>query len=198
MRAHLRFCGAVLCALSLAAPPTGWAWGSNGERLIANKAVDTLPSEMQPFFDANRDFIARHAGDPLEWLEKNPATEQPNHLIMLDHYGKFPFATLPRNYKSAVTKYGKTKIVANGVLPWQIGVYSERLTDALRDLACPVALVSNEVGSGIIPENALARRYADALGILNQRIAAAVEQVVLMTAGLPTLIKPAPALDVRL
>jgi len=74
----------------------------------------------------------------------------------------------------------------------------ERLTDALRDLACPVALVSNEVGSGIIPENALARRYADALGILNQRIAAAVEQVVLMTAGLPTLIKPAPALDVRL
>jgi hypothetical protein len=132
MRADLRICAAVLCSLSLIAPQMGWGWGSNGERLIANKAVDTLPSEMQPFFDANRDFIARHAADPLEWLEKSPATEKPNHLIMLDRYGKFPFDMLPRNYKSAVTKYGKTKIVANGVLPWQIGVYSERLTDALR------------------------------------------------------------------
>jgi adenosylcobinamide kinase/adenosylcobinamide-phosphate guanylyltransferase len=74
----------------------------------------------------------------------------------------------------------------------------ERLTGALADLACPVALVSNEVGSGIIPDNALARRYTDALGILNQRVAAAVDQVVLMTAGLPTLIKPARRVDVRL
>lgn len=74
----------------------------------------------------------------------------------------------------------------------------DRLTAVLGDLPGPVALVSNEVGSGIIPDNALARRYADALGILNQRVAAAVEQVVLMTAGLPMLIKPARALDVKL
>lgn len=74
----------------------------------------------------------------------------------------------------------------------------EGLTEALGDSACPVALVSNEVGSGIIPGNALARRYADALGILNQRVAAAVDQVVLMTAGQPMLIKPAVALDLKL
>jgi adenosylcobinamide kinase/adenosylcobinamide-phosphate guanylyltransferase len=54
----------------------------------------------------------------------------------------------------------------------------------------PVVFISNEVGSGIIPDNALARRYADALGLLNQRIAAAVSQVVLMNAGIPTVIKP--------
>jgi adenosylcobinamide kinase/adenosylcobinamide-phosphate guanylyltransferase len=53
-----------------------------------------------------------------------------------------------------------------------------------------VVIVSNEVGSGIIPENALARRYADALGTLNQRTAAAVEQVVLVAAGIPVVLKP--------
>ncbi|HYB61295.1 MAG TPA: hypothetical protein VEH50_07435 [Methylomirabilota bacterium] len=132
MTTRIRTCAAVVCMFSLIAPAMSRAWGSNAERLIANKAVDTLPPEMQPFFDANRDFIGRHATDPLDWLDKSPATEQRNHYIMLDKYGKFPFAMLPRNYKAAVTKYGKTKVVANGVLPWQIGVYSEKLTDALR------------------------------------------------------------------
>ncbi len=132
MRSRIRTGAAFLCAYLLIAPTLGHAWGSNAERLIANKAVDTLPSEMQPFFDANRDFIARHASDPLEWLQKNPTTEPSNHWIMLDRYGKFPFANLPRSYKSAVTKYGKAKVAANGVLPWQIGVYSARLTEALR------------------------------------------------------------------
>jgi hypothetical protein len=132
MNLRVRACAAVACVLLLLAPAPGRAWGSNAQRLIANKAVDILPPEMQPFFDANREFIARHASDPLEWLDKSPATERPNHIIMLDRYGKFPFGALPRSYKNAVTKYGKTKIQANGVLPWQIGVYSAKLTDAMR------------------------------------------------------------------
>lgn len=71
----------------------------------------------------------------------------------------------------------------------------EELVAALADVSCPVVLVSNEVGSGIIPDNPLARRYADALGVLNQRVAAAVERVVLITAGLPVLVKPAPIIE---
>ena len=69
-------------------------------------------------------------------------------------------------------------------------VEAERLIEALADMRSAVALISNEVGAGIIPDNALARRYADALGKLNQTVAGAVEQVVLMAAGLPILIKP--------
>ena len=53
--------------------------------------------------------------------------------------------------------------------------------------------MSNEVGGGIVPDNALARRYSDAHGILNQRVAAAVGRVVLMDAGLPLLLKPSTA-----
>ncbi len=74
----------------------------------------------------------------------------------------------------------------------------DRLVGALDGARGPVVLVSNEVGAGIIPDNPLARTYADALGTLNQRIAAAVTRVVLVAAGIPILIKPAPAPEVIL
>lgn len=70
---------------------------------------------------------------------------------------------------------------------------TEALLDALNTAAGPVVVVSNEVGSGIVPMDPLARRFADAQGMLNQRVAAHVARVVLMTAGLPLQVKPAPA-----
>ena len=71
-----------------------------------------------------------------------------------------------------------------------IGTESDRLVATLGRLAGPVVLVTNEVGSGIIPANKLARAYADALGTLNQRVAEAVSRVVLIVAGLPLVLKP--------
>lgn len=53
----------------------------------------------------------------------------------------------------------------------------------------PVVLVSNEVGSGIVPEHPLGRRFRDLQGILNQRMAARANCVVLMVAGLPLAVK---------
>jgi adenosylcobinamide kinase/adenosylcobinamide-phosphate guanylyltransferase len=64
------------------------------------------------------------------------------------------------------------------------------LIEALGAATAPVVIVANEVGLGIVPDNALARRYSDAHGILNQRVAGAVGRVVLMSAGLPLLLKP--------
>jgi adenosylcobinamide kinase/adenosylcobinamide-phosphate guanylyltransferase len=68
----------------------------------------------------------------------------------------------------------------------------DRLVAALQRTACPVVIVSNEVGAGIIPLNELARRYADAHGILNQRVAAIADRVILMAAGIAMPIKPSP------
>jgi adenosylcobinamide kinase / adenosylcobinamide-phosphate guanylyltransferase len=64
-----------------------------------------------------------------------------------------------------------------------------RLEGALDAVSAPVVLVSNEVGSGIVPDNALGRTFRDWQGVLNQRIAARADRVVLMVAGLPLAVK---------
>jgi adenosyl cobinamide kinase/adenosyl cobinamide phosphate guanylyltransferase len=63
------------------------------------------------------------------------------------------------------------------------------LEKALATLAGPVILVANEVGLSIVPENALARRFRDAAGVLNQRVAAACDRVEFIAAGLPLVLK---------
>jgi len=75
---------------------------------------------------------------------------------------------------------------------------SEGLVAAISRAAGPVILVSNEVGLGIVPDNALARAFRDAQGRLNQQLAACCGKVVLVSAGLPLLLKPAavPILNV--
>lgn len=64
------------------------------------------------------------------------------------------------------------------------------LAKAIPGLRGPCILVSNEIGHGIVPENALARRFRDAQGRLNQQMAAACVSVVLVAAGLPLRLKP--------
>ena len=64
-----------------------------------------------------------------------------------------------------------------------------KLEDALRAREGQTVLVSNEVGLGIVPEWELGRRFRDAQGILNQRMAALADRVVLMVAGLPVSVK---------
>jgi len=107
------------------------AWGANAQRLIANKALETLPPDLREFYEANRLRIVAMVSDPLDTLAKNPS-EQHFHVLYLNRYSPFPFDSLPRNYQAALKKFGKLKLEANGVLPWQIGVYSEKLTEAFR------------------------------------------------------------------
>jgi len=63
------------------------------------------------------------------------------------------------------------------------------LEQALMAATTPLALVANEVGYGIVPNSALGRRFRDLQGLLNQRIAARADRVVLVVAGLPLAVK---------
>ncbi len=65
----------------------------------------------------------------------------------------------------------------------------EALCVALQSVQCGVVLVSNEVGSGVVPAYASGIRYRDLLGEMNQKIARVADDVVLMVAGLPLALK---------
>ncbi len=71
----------------------------------------------------------------------------------------------------------------------EISGHVQRLKQSLETARCPIVLVSNEVGTGIVPENKLARLFRDAAGFVNQSIAAFSDRVIWMVAGIPVTIK---------
>ena len=64
-----------------------------------------------------------------------------------------------------------------------------QLTDTLEKARCPIVLVSNEIGTGIVPENTLARQYRDIIGLANQAVAKTAGKVIWMIAGIPVTVK---------
>ncbi len=72
-------------------------------------------------------------------------------------------------------------------------VEGAQLVASLSELNCPVVLVSNEVGLGIVPMDKMSRDFRDYAGRLHQRLAAVVPSVTFMVSGLPMQVKPAIA-----
>jgi adenosylcobinamide kinase/adenosylcobinamide-phosphate guanylyltransferase len=70
-----------------------------------------------------------------------------------------------------------------------VAMATAALGTALAQRQAPTVLVSNEVGLGIVPDNALSRRFRDAAGVLHQQLAAQADRVVLVVAGLPLVVK---------
>ena len=121
----------LLLSILVSVPSRVAAWGRNAHKLVVNQAIDTLPQDIRGFFESNRALLLQHVIDPLDAVTKTPAEKRNDHLY-LDKYGRFPFDALPRNYKAAVEKYGKSKVQSNGLLPWQIAVYSQKSTEDLK------------------------------------------------------------------
>jgi len=136
MRSRFLLGTALVLAILLLSQSSSFSWGENADRLVANKAVDTLPEEMQPFFQANRQFLVQHITNLQEAVPKSVIPfehPRPADFVELDHYGPFPFSALPRDYKNAMSKFNRRTLDEYGVLPWQVGLYSKKLTDAFHD-----------------------------------------------------------------
>ncbi len=133
----------------------------------------------QAFDDEMRERIAAHQlqrGDswttydaPLDLVSTLQHVDGAGHFILLD----------------CLTLWISNLMLSE--IPWEAEL--EQLILSLGALKGDVVLVSNEVGMGVVPDNALARAFRDAQGITNQAVAEVAETVVLMTAGLPFALK---------
>ena len=133
----------------------------------------------QAFDEEMRNRIARHRVDrganwetveaPLELAEAITVHSGSDRVLLID----------------CLTLWANNLILAERDMP----AAADCLTAAIGRVKGAVVLVSNEVGWGIVPDNALARRFRDEAGFINQRVAAAVDEVQLLVAGLPLRLK---------
>jgi adenosylcobinamide kinase/adenosylcobinamide-phosphate guanylyltransferase len=148
----------------------------------------TYIATAQAFDDEMRDRIAQHRAErdgswqtvdaPLDLTEAVRTQSGPRKAVLVDCL---------------------TLWLSNVVLAERDPTHeADRLVQAIREARGPLILVSNEVGQGIVPSTPLGRRFRDEQGRLNQRMAEACDAVVLVAAGCPILIKPAPPLQLRL
>lgn len=118
----------LCCLLSL----QSFCWGFYGHQRINYYSVFLLPPEMMVLFKPNIQFITDHAVDP-DKRRYAVAEEAPRHYIDIDHYGSYPYPSLPHKYEDAVNKFTVDSLVAYGIVPWHIQVMEGRLTNAFKE-----------------------------------------------------------------
>jgi adenosylcobinamide kinase/adenosylcobinamide-phosphate guanylyltransferase len=153
------------------------------ETLIAGAAtratyVATAQARDDEMAERIRHHRARRDGGTLAW----ETVEAPRDLA-----GALAAAARPERpvLVDCLTLWLSNALLAEA----ELAAEAAALLRCLRGLAGPVVLVANEVGLGIVPDNALARRFRDAAGRLNQEIAVLADRVVLIAAGLPLVLK---------
>jgi hypothetical protein len=119
--------GLFICCFGFA--QTCYCWGFYAHRQINYYAVFLLPPEMIAFYKKHISFLADHAVDP-DKRRYAIAEEGPRHYIDIDHYGQYPYDSLPRNWEAAVKKFGEDSLVKHGIAPWWINRVQGRLTRA--------------------------------------------------------------------
>ncbi len=86
-----------------------------------------------------------------------------------------------------------SNLLAEGAKDREIEKRIKKLINIISKVKLNVVLVSNEAGCGIVPDNFLARRFRDLLGLANQMMARKADKVIFMQAGIPVMIKGLPA-----
>jgi adenosylcobinamide kinase/adenosylcobinamide-phosphate guanylyltransferase len=147
----------------------------------------------QAWDDEMRERIARHRRDRAERVPGMATVEEP--LALAEALGRVGDA------QTLVVVDCLTLWMTNLTMPADAGqaidepaviAAGDALCEAIAAAPGPLVLVGNEIGLGVIPLGREVRQFVDALGRLNQSVAAACERVTLMAAGLPLALKDKP------
>jgi hypothetical protein len=109
-----------------------YPWGFYAHKQINYFAVFMLPPEMLVLYKPNIGFLSDHAVDP-DKRRYAVAAEGARHYIDIDHYGVYPFDSLPRIWSKALAKYHKDTLQKYGIVPWHIQTMLFRLTAAFKE-----------------------------------------------------------------
>jgi len=97
-------------------------------------------------YKPNISFLEEHAVDP-DKRRYAVAAEGPRHYIDIDHYGHYPYDSLPRKWNDAVAKFSEDTLQAYGVVPWWLQTMLYRLTDAFKEKnQAKILKLSAEIG----------------------------------------------------
>lgn len=110
----------------------GCCWGFYAHQKINYYAVFLLPPEMGVLYKTHISFLSEHAVDP-DKRRYMVAEEGPRHYIDMDHYGKYPFDSLPRKWNDAAAKYTEDTLKQYGIVPWHVQTMLARLTAAFKE-----------------------------------------------------------------
>ncbi|MGC2774973.1 MAG: bifunctional adenosylcobinamide kinase/adenosylcobinamide-phosphate guanylyltransferase [Bradyrhizobium sp.] len=157
----------------------------SGKSRHAEALVTALPAPWiyvataQAFDDEMKDRIAQHKGRRAEGWQTLETTHDLAGLVRAQANSSVPMLI------DCLTLWLSNVMLADMNVPARCA----ELIEALAMARGPIVAVSNEVGLGIVPENALARAFRDAQGRLNQDVAALADRVILTAAGLPLTLK---------
>ena len=136
----------LLAVILLLLYHNSFCWGFYAHRKINYFAVFLLPPEMMVLYKPHIDFLEEHAVDP-DKRRYAIAEEGPRHFIDIDHYGSFPYDSLPRKWNDAVARYSEDTLRAYGIVPWWLQIMLYRLTDAFKEKSqSKILKLSAEIG----------------------------------------------------
>ncbi|HZI00900.1 MAG TPA: zinc dependent phospholipase C family protein [Flavisolibacter sp.] len=125
---------------------TTFCWGFYGHQQINRHAVFLLPPQMLVFYKKHIEFLAEHSVDP-DKRRYAVVEEGPRHYIDIDHYGTYPYDSLPRDWNTAVAKFTADTLQKHGIVPWWVQTMLQRLTHAFKEKdAAGILKLSAEIG----------------------------------------------------
>ena len=107
-------------------------WGFYAHKKINNYAVYLLPPQMLVLYKPQIDFLTQHAVDP-DMRRYAMQEEGARHYIDIDHYGNYPFESLPKKWNDAVAKFSEDSLKKYGIVPWWVQTMLYRLTNAFKE-----------------------------------------------------------------